>query len=71
MKVIKMKTKQLLVILVFVILFSGVIGILREIFLKEYEEQYHFWMSVLIGVFTVVAAMVFIVLTRQFFNKKE
>ena len=39
---IKMNTKQLLVVLVFLILVSAVMGILREVFLKEYEEHYHF-----------------------------
>jgi cobalamin synthase len=68
---IKINTKQLLAVLVFLILFSAAMGILRQVFLKEYEEQYHFWISVLIGVFTGAAMMVFIVLAQQFFNKNE
>jgi cobalamin synthase len=68
---IKINTKQLLAVLVCLILFSAAMGILRQVFLKEYEEQYHFWISVLIGVFIGAAMMVFIVLSRQFFNKNE
>ena len=48
-----MTTKKLVFLLfIYLIVISGILGILREVFLKEYEERYHFWISVLIGFFT-------------------
>jgi uncharacterized membrane protein HdeD (DUF308 family) len=52
MAAIKLTKKLLLLFFMCLIIISGVLGILRDVFLKEYEEQYHFWISVLMGVFT-------------------
>jgi uncharacterized membrane protein HdeD (DUF308 family) len=55
----KLTKKSLLLVFIFLILISGVMGILREVFLKVYEEQYHFWISMLMGIIAVATMMFF------------
>ena len=53
-----MTTKKLaLVLLAYIITISGVLGVLREVFLKEYEASYHFWLSVFSGVIIGVSSI--------------
>jgi uncharacterized membrane protein YjjP (DUF1212 family) len=66
-----MTTKKLVLLLfIYVVAVSGVLAILCEVFLKEYEKQYHFWISALIGVFIGGAMMVFVVLARKKMNPR-
>ena len=52
--------KTLLLLFIFVIITSGVMGIFREVFLKEYEELYHFWISVTMGAISGAAVIYFL-----------
>jgi uncharacterized membrane protein HdeD (DUF308 family) len=56
---IKLNVKQVWMVLGFLILVAGAMGILREVFFKNYEKQYHFWMSVLMGVLGVAVTTIF------------
>jgi predicted membrane channel-forming protein YqfA (hemolysin III family) len=68
---IKLTKKSLLLIFIYLIIISAVLGILRTVFLKEYEEQYHFWISVLMGAFAVAALIGVIALTQRFSSKND
>lgn len=61
-----MTTKKLVLLLfIYLIVISVVLGTLREDFLKEYEKQYHFWISALIGFFTGGGTVVFVILAQK------
>ena len=51
--------KFVLLLFVCVVIISGVLGILRNLFLIEYEEQYHFWISITQGVIQGAATVSF------------
>jgi RsiW-degrading membrane proteinase PrsW (M82 family) len=71
MTTMKLTKKSLLLVFIYLIVISGVLGILREIFLKEYEKQYHFWISVSMAAFGVATMMGVMVFIQRFFNKNR
>ena len=52
------ETKKLVFFLVGILVVSGVLGILREVFLKSYEENHSFLLSMLGGSVTAILVMV-------------
>ena len=59
MTTMKLTKKSLLLVFIYLIVISGILGILREVFLKEYEERYHFWISVAMAAFGVATTLIF------------
>lgn len=62
------RKKDVIVGVLLVIVISGVLGVLREVFLKAYEEKYHFWISVLFGCIVGFFAGLWI---RKFWTRED